>query len=377
MLNKIYKIRESIDVYVMGEGDEDVRIQFYRINTREKVTILASKEVQEFLSYLDGENSILIILEKMDAIIDINEVNHLIDFLRKKRIIKEMCGQNILSNDLTKRYSRQINYFEDSVQNADGVSAQAILSNKKVLIIGVGAVGGIIATQLVRAGITKLVLVDYKNLNESHLIRHTYMDRRDINLSKVEVLKKTLRRINSSCDVETYQTKIVPTTDLNGIIDDSINLVINTADEPYIGHITLKLGRYLWFKDISLYVAGGFDAHLMSTGELISRNLTPCADCCANTFKMALSSWKPKYSDSGLSCGQRDISRYQNIVGGAGGLMGQSLYSASHASMNVIDLLLENVNHLDTLNKRGEFLINKNQTTWFEMKSQKGCKYCG
>lgn len=82
--------------------------------------------------------------------------------------------------------------------------------------------------------------------------------------------------------------RILPSTDLKEIIPESAGFVINTADEPYIGHISIKLGRYLWGKGISMYVAGGFDAHLMSTGDFFVPGESVCVDCCSGHFTSAL-----------------------------------------------------------------------------------------
>ena len=89
----------------------------------------------------------------------------------------------------------------------------------------------------------------------------------------------------------------MPQTDLNNWITDDVDLVINGCDEPYIGHTSLKIGRFLQKKNIPMYVMGGFDAHLMSSGELVFSPYTPCIDCCQQTFQKALTNWKPTYTE--------------------------------------------------------------------------------
>lgn len=76
-------------------------------------------------------------------------------------------------------------------------------------------------------------------------------------------------------------------TALNSLISDT-DLVINTADEPYIGYSSVLLSRYCVPRRIPLLVAGGFNAHLGSLGELIIPGVTPCADCYADYFQETL-----------------------------------------------------------------------------------------
>ena len=105
-----------------------------------------------------------------------------------------------------------------------------------------------------------------------------------------------LSRINSNLNVIGYEEKLIPSTDLSQWIDSDASLIINSCDEPYIGHTSLKVGRFAAERNIPFYVAGGFDAHLMSSGELIYPPLTPCIDCAQKTFTKSLEGWKPTYS---------------------------------------------------------------------------------
>jgi hypothetical protein len=51
---------------------------------------------------------------------------------------------------------------------------------------------------------------------------------------------------------------------------DGVALIVNAADEPYIGYTSIKLSRYAVKNSLPLFVAGGFDAHLASIGEMIT-----------------------------------------------------------------------------------------------------------
>ncbi len=76
------------------------------------------------------------------------------------------------------------------------------------------------------------------------------------------------------------------------------------------------------------YIAGGFDAHLASTGELIIPYITPCVQCHTSYFKETLKDWKP-----------HKHSVHTTEEARLGGLASMSLFLASFASLEIIKYL--------------------------------------
>ncbi|PQJ88026.1 hypothetical protein BTO23_13845 [Aliivibrio sifiae] len=378
MLNNKYKIKDSVDIYTFSTDRVDcTRVQFYKINTREKLTIEIDSSFLDVFSSMDGSLSLKDILLENKILVDTKEIEHVIEYLLDKNVIKEINSSTFISETDKQRYSRQINYFDDLIPDKEGELSQYNLMGKNIVIIGCGSVGGMIASQLVRAGVINITLIDHETIDRSSLVRHVYANEYNIGSDKVVALSEHLKKINSKANITEIKTKIIPNINLEDIVPNFTDLVINTADEPYIGHISVKLGRYLWHKNIGLYVAGGFDAHLMSSGELIYKGRTPCIDCCSNTFRHALKDWKPKYNHNSGMKDTPSTTRVDILIGGSGGTFAQSLYSSSIACMNIIDFLLRNFDGNNKINKRGEFLIERCEQTWFEMKKQKGCSNCG
>ncbi len=82
------------------------------------------------------------------------------------------------------------------------------LKKSSVGIAGVGGLGSNIAVSLARAGIGRLVIVDFDKVEESNLNRQYYfLDQ--IGMDKVEALKKTLFRINKSLKVEVLNYRLM------------------------------------------------------------------------------------------------------------------------------------------------------------------------
>ena len=82
------------------------------------------------------------------------------------------------------------------------------LQKASVGIAGAGGLGSNIAVSLARAGIGRLVIVDFDKVEESNLNRQYYfLDQ--IGMDKVEALKKTLFSINKSLKVDVLNYRLI------------------------------------------------------------------------------------------------------------------------------------------------------------------------
>lgn len=376
MLDKKFYLQHTVDVYISELENKRVLITFHRMTTREKVEITTSKSIAKFLALLNGKRTVQGILDKLGEFNN-DDAKHLVHFLLNHHLITEQDE----STNLDSRYSRQIAYFDDMLLDRDGSQSQAILGSKKIVILGCGAVTGSIAETLVRAGVLNIVLIDDKYFQQSNLQRHLFAREADIGKHKVDVLANYLRRIDSKIEVKVFKEHLFPSTNLSKWISDDTDLVINGCDEPYIGHTSVKLGRYLQSKKIPLYVIGGFDAHLMSSGEMVHPPYTPCIDCIQNTFSKALDGWKPIYTrvediqqlidKTRLVCNQS----LTYDIGAAGGLALMSGYSSYLSCLRIIQYLTEDSKY-DFSTIRYEYIPNRGELTSFKLSKQEGCNVC-
>ncbi|GAB7208929.1 hypothetical protein OS31_04330 [Dickeya oryzae] len=81
-------------------------------------------------------------------------------------------------------------------------------------------------------------------MSEASAVRHNYYSYKRVGEPKVDVLSDFLARINKNILIKKHFEKLMPDSDLSKLIPDDTDLIINTCDEPYIGHTSLKLGRY-------------------------------------------------------------------------------------------------------------------------------------
>jgi molybdopterin-synthase adenylyltransferase len=100
--------------------------------------------------------------------------------------------------DQTSRYSRQILF------PPIGVQGQEKLAQKKVAIVGMGALGTVLANHMVRAGVGHVRMIDRDFVEASNLQRQMLYDETDAHehLPKAIAAENKLRTINASVQIE-------------------------------------------------------------------------------------------------------------------------------------------------------------------------------
>ncbi|PIN69955.1 hypothetical protein COV93_03435 [Candidatus Woesearchaeota archaeon CG11_big_fil_rev_8_21_14_0_20_43_8] len=100
------------------------------------------------------------------------------------------------------RYSRQEAF------SGLGHGSQQRLNASVVTIVGVGALGTRVAELLCRAGVGKLILIDFDKVELSNLQRQTLFTESDVGISKVEAAADRLRQINSEIEIVSFDKKL-------------------------------------------------------------------------------------------------------------------------------------------------------------------------
>ena len=78
------------------------------------------------------------------------------------------------------------------------------IKTKKILIIGVGGVGGSVVTSLIRSGIENITVVDFDKIDTSNLNRQQVAYQSTIGKKKVDVIETIIKDINPECIVNKY-----------------------------------------------------------------------------------------------------------------------------------------------------------------------------
>ncbi len=89
-----------------------------------------------------------------------------------------------------------------------GIEAQIKLLESSVLVIGAGGLGSPLLLYLAAAGVGRLGIVDYDNVDETNLQRQIIHDVSWLNRPKVESAKNKLNQINPNLTVEVFNLRI-------------------------------------------------------------------------------------------------------------------------------------------------------------------------
>jgi len=107
-----------------------------------------------------------------------------------------------LNNDEIRRYSRHL------ILPEVGLSGQKKICSASVLCIGAGGLGSPIAMYLAAAGVGKLGIVDFDNVDFSNLQRQILHTDADVGRPKAQSAKETINGINPGVEVVLYNTRL-------------------------------------------------------------------------------------------------------------------------------------------------------------------------
>ena len=359
-------LRDGVDVYISPNSD----VHFVFLATRKRIRLKVCTSLIDSLEWFSGSSCVAELNKKYQEIRPTKadgSASSFLDFahyLYEKGILVEKDWMaKYLPAEKISRFSRQLNFFLD----VEGSAASAVrifqkIQSTRIALVGVGAVGSWILKELLQIGFQKFVLIDPKVLSSTDVSRNAFFSSELVGMAKVDVAERYVRSEAIDPEVRVEKRPLNIDTEVNTLIGSDVDLIINTADEPYIGATSIKLSRYCVKKTLPLLVAGGFDAHLASLSELIVPGQTPCADCYAVYFENALQGWKPI---------QHPIT---NRNKGFGGLPSLSAFAASAAVLKIVRFL--STNGSDVENGRGEFLFDSYQIDSFEVERNPDCPAC-
>ena len=153
-----------------------------------------------------------------------------------------------------------------------------VLSKKKVLVMGAGSGGSIIATYLGRAGVGYFIIADNEKLEEVNLIRHIGKFHQ-VGMAKAEIFANELRLINPDVKVKTVEKKLeANTVDEFEKLVKGVHLVLacsgSTSANQLLNEICHKLRK-------PVIIAGVFEK---ASGGFVLQNIpylknSPCLNC--------------------------------------------------------------------------------------------------
>lgn len=360
------ELRDGVEVFLYPIQGNSSQVLFLFLSNRRRLRIKCEPVFAALLKQLAKRQPLARSLANVG--LGLNDATiRFIFFLEKEGIItlRDPLETTLLPVNYAEQYKRQIYFLIDILKSPQkALEVQKNIFDAHVTLFGLGAIGSSILLQLCMMGFRNFALIDYSPVEENDIARTMYKIAVDEGKQKTQAARSLVEETAFEPYVQTYGITLKTTTKLNDIIKET-SIIINTADEPYIGYTNIKLSRYALSRGIPLFVAGGFDAHLASFGELLIPHVTPCADCYATFFEDSLKNWKPI---------PHPVKERQGWFGGLGSL---SAFSSSVATLKILSYFLDQ-DRIDTVaGGRGEFLFHNYSLDTFTVERDATCQSCG
>lgn len=104
------------------------------------------------------------------------------------------------------------------------------IKSKKVLVVGIGGVGGSVVTSLVRSGIENIVIIDFDTVDITNLNRQVIAYQSTIGMKKTDAMEKLINEINPTCNIKKYDL-FLDNNNINEIFDkENPDYIIDACD---------------------------------------------------------------------------------------------------------------------------------------------------
>ena len=171
------------------------------------------------------------------------------------------------------------------------------LAQKKVLVFGIGGVGGHMTETLARSGITHFTLVDKDVVEESNINRQLVADYSTLGKAKVEVMKDRILSINPNAEVDTKVMFYLPENE-NEFDFSSYDYVIDCVDTVSAKLSIIKKAKEVNVPVISALGAGNkMNPAELEVSDIYKTSVDPLAKVLRHELKkLGIKSLKVVYS---------------------------------------------------------------------------------
>ena len=193
--------------------------------------------------------------------------------------------------------------WNKALRERHGEKLQTKFSSATVAICGLGGLGSNIAISLARAGVGKLILIDFDKVDITNLHRQQYKAKQ-IGLNKTDALFENLREIAPYVELETYTERITE-ENAAGMLQGAdiiceafdsaeckamlVNLVLETMPDKYIivasGMAGMGSANTIQTRKVSkrFFICGDGESDVSEAGSLVSSRVMLCAAHQAHT----------------------------------------------------------------------------------------------
>ncbi len=159
------------------------------------------------------------------------------------------------------------------------------LKKSTVAVFGIGGVGSFTSEALVRAGLGKIILIDYDIIDITNINRQIHATSKTVGLVKVEVMKERLLAINPELKIEIYREKYNE-KNREKLISTAYDYVVDAIDM-----VTAKIDLITTCKEKNIPIISSMGAGnklnptLLEVGDIYSTHTCPLAKVMRRELK--------------------------------------------------------------------------------------------
>lgn len=184
-------------------------------------------EGRQLLDALDGTHE----RRELEARFGEDPVRDLLAQLEELGLVEDAGDDDLIPDRVLDRFDRQLRYFSDITTGPTPSQCQGRLEEARVVVLGVGGLGGWSAWSLACCGIGEMVLIDGDQVEESNLNRQILYTEADIGSSKAEAAAARLEAFNSAMRIEVIPERLEGEAEIAAVIEGG-DVVIDAADWP-------------------------------------------------------------------------------------------------------------------------------------------------
>lgn len=159
------------------------------------------------------------------------------------------------------------------------------ITDKKILILGLGGVGGYALESIVRSGVKKVIIVDADKFDITNLNRQLMATQKTIGLNKTDVYEKRIKEINPNCEVVKI-TEFIDEKNIDILFNEKFDYAIDACDTLITKYYLIKKCLEKDIKFISIMGTGNkLDPSKLEITDLKKTTYDPLARKLRYFFK--------------------------------------------------------------------------------------------
>ena len=355
----MYKPKLSSTVSVVKISEEI--LEFFKTNSRQQIHIKVEDDtILNLVLSMDGNKSIVDLSKRFD--VKENDIINLTKYLERNGILDNV--RNVGEFENYNKFRRVIHFLSEFSSSHEQLKIMwKNILDATVLIVGMGAVGSWVASNLAQSGVGHLILMDNDFVDITNLHRQFSYTENDIGRLKTSVVNERIKSYNSNIEV-TEKNILLDENSLTCFDNTKIDLIINCADKPTVDTTSFWIGKYAMSRNIPHIIGGGYNMHL----SLIGQTIIPGKTACVNCFKKHLEEENRIDRDKV----KKLIIKNRKI----GSFAPMCTIIASMVGMEAIKVLSKSIIPAN-INRRGEFDIYNMDIKYKSYDRRDDCEWCG